>query len=53
MIVNGYRVVIERDESGWFVVSVPTLRGCYTQGKTREEAVANAREAIDLFTGRS
>lgn len=33
-------------EDGYFVVEVPSLPGCITQGKTREEALANAEEAI-------
>lgn len=41
-----YRVLIEQDEDGVFVVEVPALPGCVSQGATRGEAVANAREAI-------
>lgn len=44
-----YRVRIEQDEDGVFVVEVPSLPGCITQGKTRREAVDNAREAIALY----
>jgi predicted RNase H-like HicB family nuclease len=44
-----YRVLIERDEDGGFVVEVPALPGCVTQGDTRAEALANAREAISLY----
>jgi predicted RNase H-like HicB family nuclease len=39
-------VVIERDEDGGFVASVPALRGCHTQGDTLDELMANVREAI-------
>lgn len=39
-------VVIETDEDGWEVVSCPELPGCHSQGRTREEALANIREAI-------
>ena len=39
-------VVFETDEDGWEVASCPTLPGCHTQGRTREEALANIREAI-------
>ena len=42
-----YTVVFGRDEDGYYVVSVPTLLGCFTQGKTREEALKNAKEAIE------
>lgn len=39
-------VTIEQDEDGLFVVDVPVLPGCHTQGETREEALQNIREAI-------
>ena len=39
-------VVFETDEDGWEVVSCPTLPGCRSQGRTRDEARANIREAI-------
>jgi predicted RNase H-like HicB family nuclease len=41
-----YRVVIEQDEDGIFVAECPSLPGCISQGKTRDEAVANIRDAI-------
>ena len=44
-----YRVLIEQDEDGIFVAEVPSLPGCVTQGATRDEAVANAREAVALY----
>ena len=40
-------VVIEQDESGYFVAEVPALPGCFSQGKTREEALTNIKEAIE------
>ncbi|MBI3587767.1 type II toxin-antitoxin system HicB family antitoxin [Candidatus Micrarchaeota archaeon] len=43
-----FKVLIEKDEDGWFVARVPSLPGCISQGKTEEDAVANIREAIDL-----
>ena len=39
-------VVFETDEDGWVVASCPTLPGCHSQGRTREEALDNVREAI-------
>jgi len=39
-------VVIERDETGYYVAEVPALPGCLSQGKTIAEAKANIREAI-------
>ena len=44
-----FRVVIEQDEDGAFVAEVPSLPGCLSQGKTREEAVGNAQEAIAAY----
>ncbi len=43
-----YGVVLEDGEDGWVVARVPSLPGVVTQGRTREEALANAREAIEL-----
>ncbi|MDE2489329.1 MAG: type II toxin-antitoxin system HicB family antitoxin [Elusimicrobia bacterium] len=40
------RVVIEKDESGWFVAEVPALPGCVSQGRTEKEAEANVKEAV-------
>jgi predicted RNase H-like HicB family nuclease len=44
-----YRVIIEQDEDGIFVAEVPSLPGCVSQGATRLEALANAREAIEVY----
>jgi predicted RNase H-like HicB family nuclease len=44
-----FRVRIEQDEDGIFVADVPSLPGCITQGKTREEAIRNAEEAIAAY----
>lgn len=41
-------VVIEKDEHG-FYAWCPELRGCQSQGRTVEEAIANIREAIELY----
>ena len=43
-----YRIVLVPEADGVFSVLVPALPGCYTQGETREEALAMAREAIEL-----
>lgn len=40
------RVMIEKDEAGYFVAEVPAMPGCLSQGKTRAEAIANIKEAI-------
>ena len=44
-----YTVVLERESDGGFVVSVPVLPGCISQGNSREEALANIREAVELY----
>jgi len=41
-----FRIIIEQDENGSYVVQCPSLPGCISQGKTREEALANIRDAI-------
>ena len=41
-----YRVLIERDENGMFVIECPSLPGCISQGRTRDEAIENIRDAI-------
>lgn len=43
-----FMVLIEQDEQGWFVVKVPDIQGCYTQGKTIEEALARIKEAVQV-----
>jgi predicted RNase H-like HicB family nuclease len=42
-------VLIEHDEDGFYVAEVPALPGCISQGDTREEPLANIREAIALY----
>jgi len=41
-----FRVIIEQDEDGIFAVHCPNLPGCLSQGKTRDEALHNIKEAI-------
>jgi len=43
-----YDVVIERDVDGYYVASVPVLRGCHTQAQSLDELMARVREAIEL-----
>ncbi len=43
------KVVIEHGEDGYFVAHCPALKSCWSQGKTREEALINIRDAIALF----
>jgi len=44
-----YRVIIEQDEDGMYVAECPALPGCISQGKTREEAKANIKDAIEGY----
>jgi predicted RNase H-like HicB family nuclease len=44
-----YTVVLEQEQDGGYVASVPALPGCVSQGDTREAALANIREAIELY----
>jgi predicted RNase H-like HicB family nuclease len=40
------QVILYKDEDGYWVVECPSLKGCNSQGKTREEALSNIKEAI-------
>jgi Uncharacterized conserved protein len=42
-------VTLEQGEDGYIVVECPSLPGCVSQGKTEEEALANIKEAIELW----
>ncbi len=46
--MRSYDVVVERDEEGWFVGSVPGLQGCHTQARTLELLLERVRETIAL-----
>ena len=49
MKVMDFKVLLEPDEDyGGYFVTCPSIRGCHSQGKTVEEALANIREAIEL-----
>jgi len=41
-----FPTVIDRDEDGMWVVECPAIPGCVSQGRTREEAMANIKDAI-------
>ena len=45
---NQFKVIIKKDEDGYFIASVPVLPGCHTQGKTYEEVIKRIKEAILL-----
>ncbi len=42
-------VVIQQGEDGYFVARCPSLKSCWSQGRTSEEALTNIQEAIALF----
>ncbi len=41
-----FAITLEQDQDGFIIASCPALLGCHSQGKTREEAIANIKEAI-------
>ena len=43
-----FKVLIEKDEDGYFVATVPSLPGCISQGQTEEEARNNIKDAIEF-----
>lgn len=45
---RSFNVVIERDSVGYYVASVPELRGCHTQAKSMDVLLKRVREAIEL-----
>ena len=47
-MIKAFSVIIERDQEGYYVASVPSLRGCHTQAKSLDQLVVRIREAIEL-----
>lgn len=43
------KVIIEKGEDGYFAAHCPSLKSCWSQGRTEEEALKNIREAIELY----
>ena len=43
------KVVITKGQDGWYVITVPALPGCISQGKSQKEAKDNIKEAISLY----
>jgi predicted RNase H-like HicB family nuclease len=43
-----FDVVIERDSAGYYVASVPALRGCHTQARSLDELMERVQEAVEL-----
>jgi len=46
---HDFHIVIERDEDGWLVGSVPTLPGCHTQAHSLDELTSRMHEAIEAY----
>jgi antitoxin HicB len=44
-----YTIILIPEEDGGYSIEVPALPGCYTQGENKEEAIAMAKEAIELY----
>lgn len=49
--MKSYTVTYERDESGLWVAEIQSVQGCFTQGRTIEQARERIREALGLFIG--
>lgn len=47
-MMQEFSVVIEKDEDGYFVASVPALRGCHTQAKSLDVLMKRIKEAVEL-----
>ena len=47
--VQRFTVVLERDEDGLYVASIPALPGCHTQGRSLDQAMRRIREAAELW----
>jgi len=44
-----FSVLVERDEDGYYIASVPELPGCHTQARTLDELTSRVKEAIELY----
>ncbi|MGB2885396.1 MAG: type II toxin-antitoxin system HicB family antitoxin [Dehalococcoidia bacterium] len=44
-----FAITLEQDEDGYIVTSCPALPGCHSQGRTKKEAIANVKEAIQGY----
>lgn len=47
-MIREFDVVVVRDEEGYYVASVPELRGCHTQARSLDELMVRVREAIEV-----
>ena len=44
-----FKIVLEKGDDGFVVAHCPALKGCWSQGRTDEEAIDNIKEAIELY----
>ena len=44
-----FSVLVERDEDGYYIASVPELPGCHTQARTLDELTGRVKDAIELY----
>ena len=47
-MIKEFNVIIERDEEGYYIASVPELQGCHTQAKSLDKLMERIKEAIEL-----
>ncbi len=47
-MARAFNVIVERDSEGYYVASVPELRGCHTQARSLDELMERIKEAIEL-----
>lgn len=47
-MTRAFNVIIERDAEGYYIASVPELRGCHTQAKSLDTSMKRIKEAIEL-----
>ena len=45
---NEFNVIIEKDEDGYYIATVPALKGCHTQAKSLDELMERTKEAIEV-----
>lgn len=48
MVKQAFKIILEQDEDGVFVASVPAVPGCFAEGKKYEEVMVNIEEALNL-----
>ena len=48
-MLRKFRVILDPNDLGGYTVTVPVLPGCISEGDTKEDALANIREAIELY----